>query len=44
MTDEIRQDGKVVLSSEDVFSIPMFSTTYVAKTFPERSTGTISSI
>lgn len=24
MTDEIRQDGKVVLSSEDGFSIPMF--------------------
>lgn len=24
MTDEIRQDGKTVLKSEDGFSIPMF--------------------
>lgn len=44
MTDEIRQDGKTVLKSEDGFSIPMFSITYAERTFQETSTGTISSI
>ena len=33
MTDEIRQDGKVVLSSEDGFSIPMFFNNLCGKNF-----------
>lgn len=33
MTDEIRQDGKVVLSSKDGFSIPMFFNNLCGKNF-----------
>ena len=33
MTDEIRQDGRVVLSSEDGFSIPMFFNNLRGKNF-----------
>ena len=33
MTDEIRQDGKVVLSSEDGVSIPMFFNNLCGKNF-----------
>ena len=33
MTDEIRQDGRVVLSSEDGFSIPMFFNNLCGKNF-----------
>lgn len=33
MTDEIRQDGKTVLRSEDGFSIPMFFNNLCGKNF-----------
>lgn len=33
MTDEIRQDGKAVLRSEDEFSIPMFFNNLCGKNF-----------
>lgn len=33
MRDEIRQDGKVVLSGEDGFSIPMFFNNLCGKNF-----------
>ena len=33
MTDEIKQDGKTVLRSEDGFSIPMFFNNLCGKNF-----------
>ena len=38
MTDEIRQDGKVVLSSEDGFSIPMLSLIHIYIMNPDPDT------
>lgn len=33
MVEEIRQDGKVILSSEDVFSVPMIFNNLCGKNF-----------
>lgn len=42
MKTEIRQNGKVILSSTDDISIPMISKTYVVRTFLETTIKTIS--
>lgn len=42
MKTEIRQNGKVILSSTDDISIPMISKTYVVRTFLEMTIKTIS--
>ena len=42
MKEEIRQDGRTILSSEDGFSIRMFFNNLSGKNFSERSTGTMS--
>ena len=42
MKTEIRQNGKVILSSTDDISIPMIFKTYVVRTFLEMTIKTIS--
>lgn len=42
MKTEIRQNGKVILSSTDDISISMISKTYVVRTFLETTIKTIS--
>lgn len=44
MVEEIRQDDKVILSSEDGFSVPMISTTFVERISLAKNTRTISGI
>lgn len=42
MKTEIRQNGKVILSSTDDISIPMIFKTYVVRTFLETTIKTLS--
>lgn len=44
MTEEIRQDGKVVLSSDAEHAIPMISTTFAERTSQGKNTVTISAM